>query len=57
MKKVNNNNNYGLKYELKEKNWLRVKNQNLKSKHWWPNSKYHQTLNWRVKIKRKNKFT
>ena len=29
-----------------------VKNQNLKSKHWVPNFKYHKTLNWRVKLKK-----
>jgi hypothetical protein len=31
----------------------RAKNQNLKSKHWVPNFKYHKTLNWRVTLKRK----
>jgi len=34
-----------------------VKNHNLKSKHWEHNFKYHQNLNWMVKLKRKNKFT
>jgi hypothetical protein len=29
------------------------KNQNLKSKHWGSDFKYHQTLNWRVKLKTK----
>jgi hypothetical protein len=29
------------------------KNQNLKSKHWGPDFKYYQTLNWRVKLKTK----
>jgi hypothetical protein len=34
-----------------------IKNQNLKSKHWGHNLKYHQNLNWMVKLKRKFKLT
>ena len=34
----------------------KVKNQILKSKHWGPNFKYHQILNWIIKSKRKIKF-
>jgi hypothetical protein len=36
---------------------LRLKSQNLKSKHWGPNLKCHKTSNWRVKLKRKIKLT
>ena len=32
-----------------------VKNQNLSSKHWGHNFKYHQNLNWRVKLKTNRK--
>jgi hypothetical protein len=35
----------------------KVKSQNLKSKYWGSNFKYHKTLNWRVKLKRKMKLT
>jgi len=48
----NKNQDYGFNDEIVKilKFDKRVKNQNLKSKHWGPNFKYHQNLNWNVKL-------
>jgi len=53
------NQDYGSNDEIENKLKFdkRVKNQNLKSKHQGPNFNYHQNLNWKVKLERKNKFT
>ena len=49
---------YGSNDEIKNKlkHDKMIKNQNLKSKHRGHNLKYHQNLNWMIKLKRKFKL-